>query len=135
MESESGGAEAIICVNKPDGEEMHFTILEEPQVKVLQCRTAHALGMNYDRHAFDLASGDQKTEHLDTCIGELPSLCFSPALRRLTLVRGTGPELRGKCTYRAGGVVGHDGCMYFAPYCGERVLRITAEDVVEQVGD
>ena len=53
-----------------------------------------------------------------------------PSFARWILVETTS-FFTGDAKYNASGVVGQDGCIYFAPYDAGKVLRITGEGNVE----
>ena len=130
-----------VCVAQPSGNQMLFEISKEEPVKNLRLMIIKRLQMDTRQFRLQLVCGE--TEVADaSCIRNLPRLQVTLVIQeKLVLIRELELELQGFPENHhfhgaawGAGVVGPGGSIYFAPMEGVKVLRITAEGSIEQVG-
>ena len=124
-----------VTVLQPSGTELVFQIFKGDRIRVLKTKIAESLGISLDRFRLKLVSDGIIIEDDDTNVVQCQSQHFTLIVEKNTVIHTYGPKIAGEnIKYEAGGVVGQDGCIYFAPCDAARVLRIAADGNVEQVG-
>merc|ERR1719253_1999186 len=132
MEAEEPPRKRVRVTQALAGNAMDFSIAATERVRDLQQKIAKEMGRDPRTYNFELICGDTKIQDVNRRIADLPSLDLGLILRKKGVVKtidtSIGPSERN---FVAGGVVGQDGCIYFAPNNHRQVLRISAEGAVE----
>ena len=124
---------SFISLEQISGKRNSLGAVADEKILGLKARVEAQMGLDTKRLRVAIVSALNELADTDA-VPECPELKLTLVIRKIDCFEQVGPEMRGCSKYIGAGVVTPSGCIYFAPSCAGKVLRVSADGAIEQVG-